>query len=106
MPLRAKREVLDDINHHWNRWLAQEGLPEEDFPRKPSLRMDLLDRLVELEPYRYLNAIAYDATTTFGTAKFITVFRLESILEEEVNVIPPHTNIRFQPPETLEGSKD
>ena len=27
LPQRANREVLDDINQHWNRWLEEEGAP-------------------------------------------------------------------------------
>ncbi|WP_291831824.1 hypothetical protein [Marinobacter sp.] len=99
LPLRANREVLDDVNQRWNQWLDREGAPREDFPRKPSNRMDLLDRLVEQEPYRELNAIAYDAVTRFGIAKFVTVFNLEAILADQVTVIPPQTNLRFRLPD-------
>lgn len=98
LPQRANREVLDDINQHWNRWLQEEGEPEEDFPRKPSRRMDLLDRLMELPPYRELNAVAYDVSTRFGVAKFLTVFNLQAIRADETVVIPPGTTIRFQAP--------
>lgn len=93
LPLRANREVLDDINTHWNQWLDEECQPREDFPRRPSNRMDLLDKLIALEPYRHLNAIAYDATTRFGVAKFVTVFNPDAILYDQINVIPPQTRI-------------
>jgi len=98
LPVRANREVLDDINTHWNSWLDQECEPTEAFPRKPSNRMDLLDRLIELEPYKHLNAIAYDVVTQFGIAKFVTVFNLQAIVHDEVNVIPPQTKIEFRTP--------
>ena len=99
LPLRANKEVLDDINSHWNQWLDQECEPREDFPRKPSRRMDLLDKLILTEPYRHLNAIAYDAVTQFGTAKFVTIYNMDAILEEEITVIPPQTKIRFRLPD-------
>lgn len=98
LPLRASKEVLDDVNRHWNKWLDEEFLPREDFPRKPSYRMDLLDRLIELEPYRQLNAIAYDAQTRFGLAKFVTVFNLNAILYDEISVIPPQTHLKLMLP--------
>lgn len=60
--------------------------------------MDLLDRLIELEPYRHLNAIAYDAQTRFGLAKFVTVFNLNAILYDEISVIPPHTQLNIKLP--------
>lgn len=93
LPLRANKEVLDDINAHWNRWLDEACLPNEDFPRRPSNRMDLLDKLVTIEPYCHLNAIAYDATTRFGIAKFVTIFNRDAILYDQINVIPPQTKI-------------
>ncbi|WP_336367040.1 hypothetical protein [Marinobacter sp. C2H3] len=98
LPLRANRDVLDDINHHWNQWLDAEGAPNEDFPRKPSERMDLLDRLMALPPYRELNAVAYDVATRFGIAKFVTVFRFEAILQDQISVIPPQTQLVIPPP--------
>lgn len=98
LPQRANREILDDIHHHWNTWLAQEGSPPDDFPRKPSLRMDLLDRLVELPPYTELNAIAYDASTRFGIAKFVTVYNINAIARDEIVVIPPGTRLSFMRP--------
>lgn len=98
LPLRANKEVLNDVNRHWNKWLDEEFMPREDFPRKPSYRMDLLDRLIELEPYRQLNAVAYDAQTRFGLAKFVTVFNLDAILYDEISVIPPQTRLKIQLP--------
>ena len=98
LPQRANREVLDDINQHWNRWLDEEGAPNEDFPRKASNRMDLLDKLVALPPYSELNAIAYDVQTRFGAAKFLTVFNMDAIRTDETTVIPPGTNVMFQTP--------
>lgn len=98
LPQRANREVLDDINQYWNRWLDLEAAPHEDFPRKPSLRMDLLDKLMEQPPYTELNAIAYDVSTRFGIAKFVTVYNLEAIRKDETVVIPPGTQIKFRRP--------
>ncbi|WP_432210152.1 hypothetical protein [Marinobacter alkaliphilus] len=99
LPLRANREVLDDVNRLWNQWLDAECAPREDFPRKPSNRMDLLDKLVELDPYRELTAIAYDAVTRFGTAKFVTIYNLDAILDDQITVIPPQTRLRFALPD-------
>ncbi|MFV8571575.1 hypothetical protein ACNQ6O_10255 [Marinobacter sp. SBS5] len=98
LPRRTNREVLDDINIHWNHWLNEEGAPAEDFPRKPSNRMDLLDRLIELAPYNELNAIAYDAPTRFGISKFLTVFNMDAIRQDETILIPPGPRLRFQTP--------
>lgn len=99
LPLRANREVLDDVNRLWNQWLDAECAPREDFPRKPSNRMDLLDKLVERAPYRELTAIAYDAVTRFGTAKFVTIYNLDAILDDQITVIPPQTTLRFSLPD-------
>lgn len=99
LPLRANREVLDDVNRHWNQWLDNECAPREDFPRKPSNRMDLLDKLIEQKPYRELNAIAYDAVTRFGTAKFVTIYNLDAILTDQITVIPPQTSLQFSLPD-------
>lgn len=98
LPLRANKEILDDINRHWNRWLDQECEPQEAFPRKPSKRMDLLDKLMCLEPYKHLNAVAYDVSTQFGIAKFVTVYKMEAIMQDEINVIPPQTKLFFECP--------
>jgi hypothetical protein len=98
LPLRANKEVLDDIHCHWNRWLDEECSPREDFPRKPSNRMDLLDKLIELEPYKHLNAIAYDTKTRFGLAKFVTIFNLNAILQDQITVIPPQTELTLTLP--------
>lgn len=98
LPSRANKEVLDDINQYWNRWLEEECLAPESFPRKPSSNMHLLDRLIQTEPYSNLNAIAYDVVTRFGISKFVTVFNLESIAHDEVHVIPPSTRIKFVKP--------
>jgi hypothetical protein len=99
LPTRANKEILDDINQHWNRWLDEECLERESFPRKPSANMHLLDRLIKEEPYSRLNAIAFDAVTKFGISKFVTVFNLDAILQDEIMVIPPSTRVSFVSPE-------
>ncbi|HBM49320.1 MAG TPA: hypothetical protein DD385_04130, partial [Marinobacter sp.] len=78
----------------------EEGAPNEDFPRKASNRMDLLDKLVALPPYNELNAIAYDVQTRFGAAKFLTVFNMDAIRTDETTVIPPGTKVSFKAPAT------
>lgn len=98
LPLRANRAILDDINRHWNYFLDQEGAPHEAFPRKPSQRMDLLDKLMAIYPYSALNAIAYDVVTRFGVTKFVTVYKPEAIRKSQTMVIPPGTNVHFAAP--------
>ncbi|WP_245820363.1 hypothetical protein [Marinobacter lutaoensis] len=88
LPARASAELMDDVNKHWNRWLAEDGLPPEKFPRQPSDNMHYLDKLVELEPYKDVVAIAYDVSTTVGAAKFMTVFNLDAIDLDSVTVGP------------------
>ena len=88
LPSRASAPVLDDINRHWNEWLALEGKPEERFPRRPSMNMHLLDKLVELEPYNHLTAIAYEVVTEVGIARFMTIFDVEAIDLDSVVVGP------------------
>lgn len=88
LPDRASAAALDDINRHWNEWLALEGKPEERFPRRPSMNMHLLDRLVEVDPYNHLAAIAYDVLTTVGWAKFLTVFDETAIDLDSVSIGP------------------
>jgi hypothetical protein len=100
LPVRASAEVMDDINKKWNEWLAIEGEPESRFPRRPNNRMDLLDKLIEHEPYSQLNAIAYDVATEFGYAKFMTIFNLDAINRDTISVIPGGiTEIDFKLPE-------
>lgn len=99
IPNRASADLMDDINKRWNDWLALEGKPSEKFPRSPSKNMHLLDKLIQIEPYSQLNAIAYDVRTTVGLAKFITVFNLDAIDREDVAVIPGgETEIGFEVP--------
>lgn len=99
LPVRASAAVMDDINGHWNHWLALEGEPEERFPRRPSNRMDLLDRLIELPPYNQLTAIAYDIMTNHGIAKFLTIYNLDAIDHESIAVVPGGiTKIDFKLP--------
>lgn len=100
LPVRASAPLMDDINAKWNAWLAEEGEPESRFPRRMSHRMDLLDRLIDCEPYNHLNAIAYDVETEFGVAKFLTIFNLDAIDRESISVIPGNvTTIEFRLPE-------
>lgn len=100
LPARASKEVMDDVNWRWNIWLSLDGAPTEKFPRSPSLRMDLLDRLIEEEPYHQLNAVVYDAMTAFGLARFVTIFNLEAIDYDSLLVIPRGmTKVRFGLPQ-------
>ncbi|WP_018405171.1 hypothetical protein [Marinobacter gelidimuriae] len=100
LPIRASAEVMDDINHYWNNWLSLDGEPDERFPRRPSNRMDLLDKLIDIPPYDQLNAIAYDVHTEFGIAKFMTIFNLDAIDYDSISVIPGGvTKINFELPD-------
>jgi hypothetical protein len=99
LPARASKEVMDDVNKRWNTWLALEGLPPEKFPRKPSLRMDFLDKLVEQEPYSQLNAIVFDAMSIFGLARFVTIYNMDAIDYDSIVVIPRNlTKVDFEIP--------
>ncbi|MDY6930234.1 MAG: hypothetical protein SWN10_24615 [Pseudomonadota bacterium] len=99
LPARASKEVMDDVNEKWNRWLTLEGKPTERFPRSPSMNMHLLDKLIEEEPYNELNAIVYDGMTTFGLARFVTVYNLEAIDRDSLLVIPRNlTKVDFELP--------
>jgi hypothetical protein len=99
LPMRASAEVMTDINQKWNEWLAIEGEPESQFPRRPNHRMDFLDKLVEHAPYNQLTAIAYDVETEVGYAKFMTIFDLSAIKKDTISVIPGGvTEIEFKLP--------
>ena len=101
LPVRASAEVMNDVNSHWNHWLTLEGEPSERFPRRPSNRMDLLDKLIDIPPYNQCNAIAYDIHTEFGIAKFMTIFNMDAIDHESIAVIPGGiTALDFQLPES------
>lgn len=69
--LRASAK--DDINHRWNRYLAEEGKPPEQFPRRVSDNMYLLDRLILESPYDQMAAISYLINTLVGPIQVITV---------------------------------
>jgi len=88
LPARASKEVMDDVNTKWNKWLTLEGKPTEKFPRSPSMNMHLLDKLIDETPYNELNAIVYDAMTTFGLARFVTVYNLDAIDRDSLLMIP------------------
>jgi len=99
LPARASKEVMDDVNKKWNTWLSLDGAPVEKFPRQPSLRMDLLDKLVEQEPYCELNAIVFDAMTIFGLARFVTVYNMDAIDYDSMVVMPRDlTKVNFTVP--------
>lgn len=96
LPARASKEVMDDVNKKWDTWLSLDGEPVGKFPRAPSLRMDFLDKLVKEKPYSHLNAIVYDAMTTFGLARFVTIYNLEAIDRDSLMVIPRNlTEVEF-----------
>lgn len=88
LPARSSAPVMDDIKRRWNHWLTLEGKPEENFPREPSENMHLLDKLMEVEPYNHLAAIAYEVVTEVGLAKFMTVYDVDAIDLDSVVVGP------------------
>lgn len=79
VPSRVKVDILDDIGARWRELATAKGLPVDDFPRKASLNMHLLDDLMEEAPYSELTAIAYPVITTVGQATFATIFHPERI---------------------------
>lgn len=87
LPSRVRAETLDDINKRWNMLLTRNGLPVDDFPRKQSSNMHMLDELVKQEPYDKLTAIAYPIKTKIGNARLVTVFQLDKIRDVEVNSV-------------------
>lgn len=99
LPARASKEVMDDVNQRWTGWLRDEGLMPEKFPRASSNHMHLLDKLSVEAPYNQINAIVYDAMTTFGLARFVTVYNLEAIDRDSLLVIPRNlTEVEFSTP--------
>lgn len=95
LPSRSSKELMDDIKGHWNAWLAEDGKEPENFPREPSDNMHYLDRLIELDAYKDVVAIAYDVTTTVGQAKFMTIFDTGAIDVESV-VVGPGLDVEVQ----------
>lgn len=87
LPSRVRAETLDDIGARWRQLLAERGLPMDDFPRKYSPNIHLLDELVKQEPYNKLTAIAYPMRTNArtGAAQLVTVFHPDKIKEVEAN---------------------
>ncbi|TBW57474.1 hypothetical protein EZI54_07385 [Marinobacter halodurans] len=81
VPDRAKQAVLDDIAEHWKRLLALRGLPQDDFPRKASPHMELLDELIKIEPYNKLNVIGFPIQTTTGWTQAAVVTNPDAIVE-------------------------
>lgn len=76
---RLRSCAMDAINKQWNRYLAEEGLPAERFPRRMSDNMRLLDRLVEEKPYDQMVGISYMVRTIAGPTQLMTVFDTEAI---------------------------
>lgn len=95
LPSRSSAQLMDDIKERWNEWLTKDGLPVENFPRQPSNYMHYLDRLVELDEYKDVVAIAYDVHTTVGIAKFMTIFDTDAIDVESV-VVGPGLDVEVQ----------
>ncbi|KXS55089.1 MAG: hypothetical protein AWU57_513 [Marinobacter sp. T13-3] len=97
LPARASKEVMDDVNEKWNTWLKEEGHGPGKFPRSPSRHMHLLDRLMREAPYNKLNAVVYDAKTTFGLARFVTIFNEHALDSSSVMVVPRNmSRVSFQ----------
>lgn len=71
---RLRSCAMDAINDRWNRYLAEEGLPAENFPRRMSNNMHLLDRLIDEELYNQMVGVSYRARTIVGPVQFMTIF--------------------------------
>ncbi|MGX1201042.1 hypothetical protein ACSSVV_001510 [Marinobacter sp. MBR-105] len=99
LPGRVRAETLDDIAKRWKILLTKHGHPIDEFPRKQSPYMYLLDELVKQEPYDKLTAIAYPIKTKVGNARLVTVFKLDKIRDIEANTVHK-VRVKFDlPPE-------
>jgi hypothetical protein len=88
LPNQVNAATKKDLKARWRELLDQYAL-DDDFPRRPSPHMHLLDELVRQEPYDKLTAIAYEMETSVGVAQFVTVFKIDDIHNVEANSIHP-----------------
>lgn len=88
LPNQVNSATKKDLRKRWRELLEKYAL-EDDFPRRTSPHMNLLDELVKQEPYNKLTAIAYEVETSIGIAQFVTVFKLDHIHDVEANSIYP-----------------
>lgn len=89
VPSRVKVDILDDIRDRWRDIAIKRNVEPDDFPRKASLNMHLLDDLMEEEPYKNLTAIAYPVITSVGQATFATIYHLDRIRSiKAISTIP------------------
>jgi hypothetical protein len=88
IPNQINAATKKDLKARWRELLDKYAL-EDDFPRRPSPHMFLLDELVTQEPYNKLTAIAYEVETSIGPAQLVTVFKLNDIHNVEANSIHP-----------------
>lgn len=77
---RAKKEIVDYFDKNWMKLTGKAGLPVEDFPRSPTKHPHLLDRIIELEPFKHLAVIAYTVEAPqVGPFQVATIFDLDAI---------------------------
>jgi hypothetical protein len=88
IPNQINAATKKDLKARWRELLDKYAL-EDDFPRRPSPHMFLLDELVTQERYNKLTAIAYEVETSIGPAQLVTVFKLNDIHNVEANSIHP-----------------
>lgn len=88
LPNQVNSATKKDLRKRWQALLDKYSLTD-DFPRRSSPHMHLLDELVRQEPYDKLTAIAYEVETSIGAAQFVTVFKIEDIHNVEANSIYP-----------------
>jgi len=84
LPNQVNSATKRDLRARWRELLDKYAL-DDDFPRRPSPHMFLLDELVAQEPYDKLTAIAYEVETAVGLVQLVTVFKIDDIVDVTAN---------------------
>ena|SRR5690554_4185227 len=81
-PDRTKADLMDFVNEQWCALLDRYGLPVEgeQFPRKPSEHLYLLDQLIQLPELAGVAAIAYPVETRVGVCRLVTVYDRDAVV--------------------------
>jgi len=81
-PDRAKADLMDYVNEAWVGILNHYGLPTdgEQFPRKPTQHLYLLDELMRLPELAGVSTIAYPVETRVGISRLVTVYDYDAIV--------------------------
>ncbi|ARM86147.1 hypothetical protein [Marinobacter salarius] len=93
LPDVTRANLKDAIRSAWVEILDHHGRCSmaDQFPRRPSPNMDLLDDLVNRSPFSTLKAIAYPIITEVGEIMMLTVFDRNAVTTAAAMTLHPVT---------------